>query len=235
VQTASAAEHIERSLMGWLRARGIDLSIPIASGETLTLSRYAEAGNVVLLYDAYDAADVKATEPNGSQSKTRTYINYGTNAGAITASPATLDTSHMWTGGDPWPIGGAPLPGGVKMTLLGILGAPASRGNASANKGCTTHLRLWHESDVLWDAADQAGIPFLGLIGQVADACVYTPVASLVGPLTAELPKPPYMPEPRVFTMPAALTLQVILSNAASGGLAAAQLDVAFILKRELA
>jgi hypothetical protein len=235
VKTTQLYESTFGGLLAWLRARGIDLSFPLAKGETLTLSRYAEAGDVTLVYDAFDADDVKATEPNGSEAKVSRYLHYLTNSAAITASPCAFDTSLIWAGGEAWPVGGIEVPSGVTIRLLGIFGAPASRGNASANKGYTTYLKLLLDGDVLFDDGTN-GLPFVGDVAQTADAAVYTPVASVIGPLTAAEPYPPFLLDsPLVFRAGQKLTVQALLTGAASGGLAASQLDLALLLERTVA
>ncbi|GAH66919.1 unnamed protein product, partial [marine sediment metagenome] len=45
------------NLMDYLVKRGLPFSLPIAEGQKLTVSRGADAGNVVILYDSYDAGD----------------------------------------------------------------------------------------------------------------------------------------------------------------------------------
>jgi len=232
VKTAAAYEALTGGLFAWLRTRGIDLSIPVAKGQTLTVARYAEAGEVTIKQDVYDAGDVKDTEPNGRAASKHTFLHYMTNAAALTATPAALDTSLLPTGwGSLWPVGGLQVPGNTKYRLLGVFGCPVSRGNASANKGYTTHLALIRSSDWLWDES-QVGVRFLGDAAITADAATYTPIASVVGPLTAEYPYPPLMFPALELGPGETLTPQVVLAGAASGGIAAGQLDVALLLER---
>ena len=49
VQTQQLYENQLGTLLGRLRAAGIDLSIPVASEQILTVARYAEAGEVCLI------------------------------------------------------------------------------------------------------------------------------------------------------------------------------------------
>ena len=50
---------IKGNIMEFLTAQGINVTIPIAEGQTLNVSRHSEAGDVVLIYDRYSAGDVK--------------------------------------------------------------------------------------------------------------------------------------------------------------------------------
>jgi hypothetical protein len=235
VNTAYVYEAQAGTLFDLCRRLGRPLDIPIAADQVLTLSRYAEAGEMCIVYDAYDGGDIHASDPNGSAATVRRYLHYMTNAAAITTTPWPLDTSLIWTGGETWPVGGRTVPDRTTLRLLAILGAPASHGDATNNKGYTVALQLIEAGRYLFDTS-QVGLPLLGLAGQTANACVYTPVASIIGPNTAQQPQPPFICDPPLdFTPGDALTVQVKLTGAASGGLIAADIDVAFLLEREVA
>jgi len=234
VKTAQLYEAPLQGLMSWLAGQGIDLTIPVECGETLSIARYAEAGRVGIVYDAYDKDDVKPTEPNGREAKIFRYLHYLTNSAAITSSPTTLDISLMWAGGEAWPVGGIEVPSRTSIKLLGIFGCPSARGNASANKGLTEYLRLLQEGDPLFDdsADGSQGLPFLGDVAVVADAETYYPVASVIGPRTATIPEPPLIfGTPLTFADRDKLTVQVATSGALAAGIAAAGLDVALLLE----
>lgn len=231
VQTTQAYEAALGTIFGWGLGHGFDLSIPIAAGQTLTVSRYAEAGEVSVVYDAFDAADVSETEPNGSDATVRRYLHYMTNTAAITTTPWPLDKTLIWTGMESWPVAGRPVPANRSIKLFGVLGAPCAAGDASVNKGATTYLSLLREGNVLFDDG-QDGLPFVGDVSSVAAAVTYKPIASLVGPLTAEYPYPPFwLAEPINFLAGETLTCQVILTGAAATGIAADELDVALALE----
>lgn len=232
-KTTQLHEAVPRTLMTLLRVAGFDMSVPIPPGYTLTVSRYAETGDVTLVFDAYDPADVSPGEPNGPDAKILRYLHYLTQAAAITASPATLDTSLMWPGGEAWPVGGVDVPDGVTINLAAILGAPCARGNNTANKGYTSALQLWREGEVLFDADDQVGLPFGGIAATTADADTYGGAASIIGPATAQDGHPPLiLVPPLVFPEGSIVTPKVTVTDPASGGIGAAGLDLALALER---
>jgi hypothetical protein len=234
VKATQLYERVVGTVFDLARKLGCPLDVPVASGETLALSRYAETGELSMVYDVYDPADVAATEPNGSKGAIERYVHYVENSAAIIATPCTLDTSLMWTSGEAWPVGGIQVPDDAEIQVHAILGAPASRGNASANKGATLALVLKQEGVVLFDPLYGLGLPLVGDVAVTADAVAYTPIASVIGPATAEQPQSPFVPPaPLVFKAGAKLTPQVSLVGAASGGIAASQLDVAFLLERK--
>jgi len=233
VKTTQLYEATFGGLFAALRARGFDMTIPVATGETFKVERYAETGDVTIVYDVYDPGDVANTEPNGSAASVRRYLLYADNSAAVTASPASIDNSLEAAGMDDWPIDGDDVPGNTEFRLHGVLGCPCAAGDGSNNHGYTTHLKLLSDGDVLMDSEDQVGVPFLGDSSVTSATVDYTPVGSLVGPMTAERPYPPlWFPEPLVFTTGRTLTLQVVVGSAGSNGIGANELDVCLALER---
>lgn len=233
---ASLAEGvIPFGLFAYLRGHGFDLTIPVPSGSILSVSRYAEAGDVALVYDRYAAGDVKADEPNGPLAKVLRYLHYGTNLIAVTATPCIIDTSLIWTGGDKWPFDATAVPGDMLLRLCGILAPPIASGNnaGNANTGYSTHLRMYREGDMLFDSKDQTGIPFLGDVAQVANARSYKPIASVIGPMTSTQPKPGFMLSPPLdFPAGDKLTTHVAFTGAAAQGVLTLEMDFCLLLER---
>jgi len=215
------------------RSIGVDLSIPIPTGMTLSVALAAGDVDVALLYDAYDAGDVAADEPNGPEASEFRRLLYGTNTAAITASPAAIDKSLIWTGGDKWPFDGSAVPTGWECQLHAILGCPVFHGDASVSKGCTTHLTLWRSGDVMFDTEDQVGLPFLSDAATFTAADTYIPVASMIGPWTAEISYPPLvLGEPVIFRAGETLSTTVTVGAAAASGIGAAAIDLAYLVTR---
>ncbi len=231
LQLSAAYERRLGTLFDIARAAGFPLDVPIPAGQTLTVARYAETGDVTLVYSVHDPADVRDTEPNGARSTVRRYPHYCTNSAAITATPTTLDTSLCATFCDAWPIGDVQVPTGRQFVLWGLAAAPAAHGNASANKGYTNYVELWKDGDVLLTDG-VVGLPLGGLSTQTADACVYTGVAAAFGPATDAQPTPPLiLAAPLVFKAGDKLTPKLSYTNAAAGGLVAADIDAGSLLE----
>jgi len=227
-------EESDTGLMRLCDRLGLPLAIPIAEGETLTLTRYAEAGNVVLIYDVYDGGDQKSADLNGSMCKKRRYIHYGTNGIAATATPSIIDTSAIWSGGPKWPFDGSAVPENTLFRILGIFAAPCAKGNATVNKGYTTFLQMLRNSQVLGDD-DNNGYPFLGDVSVTAATADYTPIASVIGPYTGERPYQPMMlPTPWEFGPGEILLTQAVLAGAAASGLAIGEIGVGLLMEEEL-
>ena len=136
-----------------LRNAGYPLIYPIPEGSTLTLTTTANWGHLTIEYETWDATDVKPTEPNGTQAKEYTFLQYGTYDTAITvASTVTLNNVHNPVEFPNFPFG-SPVPSKTKMAILGI-GCPAHivSGTDDATDWIKqTYLKLFKEREVLFD------------------------------------------------------------------------------------
>ena len=167
-------------LMDYLTGLGINVFIPVAEGQTFNVSRYAETGNIIIVYDEYDAGDIAASMPNGSEAKEYTFIQYMSSSETPTASQDILiDTSLSPAEFPDFPCNKS-VPAGHAITMLGILGHPFTTGAAGPNAWGTSFIKLIRDREVLFDE-DRNGIPF---DGQDATATVdaYNCNFSLVGP-----------------------------------------------------
>lgn len=183
--STSHGAYIKHNLMDFLTKKGINVAIPVAEGQTLSVYRYAETGNVILVYDRYDAADVKATEPNGSDGKEYTFVQYAKVGIAPTASgDALVDTSLTPAEFPNFPCG-AVVPANHAIELLGIAGSAFVYGHAGPISFASSFLKLLRNREVLFDT-DRNGIPFDGQ-NAAATALAYAANFSLIGPGTEML------------------------------------------------
>ena len=172
-------------IMDFLTAKGINVTIPIAEGQTLNVSRYAEAGNVMLVYDEYDAGDIRADMPNGSAASEYVFLQYMSTSETPTASQdILLDTSLSPAEFPDFPCGKV-VPAKHEITMLGLAGHPFTTGGAGPNAWGTTFLKMVREREVLFDD-DRNGIPFDGQ-DATATADAYMCNFSLIGPCTPVL------------------------------------------------
>jgi len=169
-------------IMNFLTNQGVNVSIPIAEGQTLNVSRYAEAGNVILVYDEYDAGDITATMPNGSQASEYTFLQYmSTSETPVASQDVLFDTSLSPAEFPDFPAG-KNVPANHEITLLGLVGHPFTTGAATPHNWGTTYVKLVREREVLFDD-DRNGIPFDGQdAAAVADAymCNYSLIGGCV-------------------------------------------------------
>lgn len=179
------ALYVVPHIMEFLASRDINVSIPIAEGQTLNVSRYAETGNVIIVYDEYDAGDIQATMPNGSNGSEYVFMQYMSTSETPTASQdLSIDTSLSPAEFPDFPAGKV-VPANHEITLLGLVGHPFTTGAAGPNAWGTSFVKLVKEREVLFDN-DRNGIPFDGQDSSVtADA--YGCNFSLIGACTPVL------------------------------------------------
>ncbi len=177
--------YVSQNMMSFLQSRGINVTIPIAEGQTLNVARYAQTGNVIIVYDEYDAGDIRADMPNGSASKEYVFMQYMSTSETPTASQdILLDTSLSPAEFPDFPAGKV-VPANHEITLLGIAAHPFTTGDTGPNAWGTSFVKLLKEREVLFDD-DRNGIPFDGQdSGATADA--YMCNFSLIGPGTPVL------------------------------------------------
>jgi len=193
--------YLKRNLMQFLADAGVNVSIPVAEGQTLNISRVAELGNVIIVYDRYSAGDVRASDPNGSESSVYTFIQYA----KIGITPAAsgdhlIDTAITPSQFPDFPCGKV-VPARHTIELLGIVGSPFNKGEAGPHGFATSFFKLIKDREVLFDT-DRHGIPFDAQNDQAA-ALTYDSNFSLIGPCTEVLVNtnaitngPPLMFEP---------------------------------------
>lgn len=177
--------YLKRNLMQFLTNAGINVSIPIAEGQTFNVERYAEAGNVIIIYDRFSAGDVKATDPNGSASNVYTFLQYAKISATPTASGDYLiDTALTPAEFPDFPCAKV-VPARTTIELLGIAAAPFNQGIAGPHGLATSFFKMIRDREVLFDT-DRNGIPF-DAQNAAATALTYSSNFSLIGPCTEVL------------------------------------------------
>ncbi len=233
------ATYLSKHIMDFLTNRGINVFLPIAEGQTLTLSRYAETGNVIITYDEYEAGDITNIMPNGSKANEFTFLQYMSTSQTPTASQSVdLDTSLSPSEFPDFPAGKS-VPAKHKITLLGLVGCPFTTGAAGPNAWGTSFLKLIKDREVLFDE-DRNGLPFDGQ-DATATADAYGCNFSVVGPCVPSLintsVKPwgdPLMLDPAlVFDPGAELNIQLTGVMTTAAAWEETMVDFACILKVE--
>ena len=155
---------LHKNLMEFLEKRDINVSIPVAEGQTFTYNISAGNAHVCTYYDVYDAGDIRADMPNGSESKEYTFVQY-LNAGTYpTASgDVLLNVSLSPSEFLDFPCGEV-VPPRHKIDVLGLVGSPVGDDTDSANYIVTDFCKLVKEREVLFDQR-RRGFLFTGLRG----------------------------------------------------------------------
>jgi len=175
-------DYLKRNIMAFLEAVGANVSIPVAEGQTLNVSRYAETGNVMIVYDRYTAGDILASDPNGSESNVITFLQYASIGTTPTASgDAKLDTAITPSEFPDFPCGKV-VEARHTVELLGVAACPFNDGQATSIGYATTFMKFVKDREVLFDT-DRNGIPFDDQDAS-ATALNYGGNFSLIGPGT---------------------------------------------------
>ena len=141
--------------------RGISTPIPVASGETFSITGVHQAtSTVTVVYDEYDASDVRNTEPNGSQSNRFQFINYGRYSTTLADGDNKFTTQQTTSQYPAFPFGET-VPAKTKARILGVVASDVNRYSASNNKQKTKYLRMVRNRKVLFDDSLN-GHPFIG-------------------------------------------------------------------------
>lgn len=175
-------DYLKRNIMEFLARMGVNVTIPVAEGQTLNISRYAEAGNVMVIYDRYSAGDVLATDPNGSESNSITFLQYA----KIGTTPAAsgdhkLDTAITPSEFPDFPCGKV-VEARHKVDLLGVAGCPFNNADTGPKGFATTFMKFVKNREVMFDN-DRNGLPF-DAQDAAATADSYGGNFSLIGPGT---------------------------------------------------
>jgi len=169
---------IPMNLMDWLMSKNINMSIPVAEGQTFTITRAGDTGALVVIYDIYDAGDIRADMLNGTESKEYNFVQYMTASEVLAASQDYLLSVSLSPAEFPNFPCGEVVPAKSTIDILGIAGMPVCVGDA-VNSTSTTYLKLVKDREILFDE-DRDGIPFEALAA-IAAATTRKIVSSLIG------------------------------------------------------
>lgn len=151
--------YIHRNLMEFLQSKGVNCSIPVAEGQSFTVSSDVLTPVVVIVYDIYDAGDIRADMVNGTDSKEYMFVQYMNSATAvIEAQTVELDTSLSPAEFPDFPCGKS-VPANTEIEILGLVGCPCGEGYSDSAWIGSSYVKMVKEREVLFDE-DRNGIPF---------------------------------------------------------------------------
>lgn len=149
------------SILTSLKELGMFWPIPLASGQTLTVTAAGANKFVEVVYDLYDAGDVQANEPNGTLSNESMLYQVIGNSDTVTAAGDwPLDQSQLDSIFPAFP-GGAKVPANHTMDLLALFGSPVTKAASGAQQQHTSRLKLVKNADDIADK-DLGGYLFYG-------------------------------------------------------------------------
>jgi len=151
--------YTHKNLMEFLQSRNVNCSIPVAEGQSFSVSSIGTSPVVVIVYDTYDAGDIRSDMLNGTDSKEYMFIQYMDTSATVDATETVeLDVSLSPAEFPDFPCGKS-VPANTEIEILGLVGSPSGTGNSTSAYIGTTFLKMVKDREVLFDE-DRNGIPF---------------------------------------------------------------------------
>lgn len=174
-----------KNLMEFLQSKGINCSIPVAEGQSFSVASAGTSPVVVIVYDTYDAGDIRADMVNGTDSKEYLFVQYMDTTETIDSSKTvTLDTSLSPAEFPDFPCGKS-VPANTEIEILGLVGSPCGDGFAVGTVIGSSYVTLIKERETLFDE-DRNGIPFFyNVNADIFDT--YGSDFSLIGASTSQI------------------------------------------------
>jgi len=215
-----SGDQLHRTLLNWLRAKGIFTGFPVAEGQTFSMSGVKQANCIQMVeYQILEPADIKSDQPNGSASKEYFFINYGNCGASIQATASNQYTTSKCPAEFPdFPFGKV-VPAKHEVELLGILGSTfAPKENDGTAYSQTKYLKMVKDRETLFDD-DREGILFYTKNNTAKASCdMIAEGWSPIGNYTDVDAKEPFLfPEPLKFTAGDELILSVTLEIGTTG------------------
>lgn len=156
------ADHIHKNLMEFLQNKGVNCSIPVAEGQSFAVTTAGTSPVVAVVYDTYDAGDIRADMPNGTDAKEYMFVQYMDNPNVVEAvGDVLLNTSLSPAEFPDFPCDRS-VPANTEIDILGLVGCPVGEGDYSHLYLGSSYVKMIKEREVLFDKA-RNGIPFFYL------------------------------------------------------------------------
>jgi len=207
------------TLISYMINKGWMSGYPVAEGQTFRVKPYTSGktlNNVVIVYEKYDAGDIKATDPNGSEAREYVFANYGRPSESIkSAKDYEINTCVTTEEFPDFPFG-ASVPSKTTIEVLGILGSEVMDYDDGSNYVYTKYLKMFKGRTCLFDR-DKQGLPFNAntSASMVAGTNIGKGI-SVIGGYTDNDRREPFVP-PSPLTFGAGDELKVFITAGAVG------------------
>jgi len=225
----------KKTLLGFLREKGLFAGYPVAEGQTLELSGLG-AGNMTatVLYDEYEAGDITPEMENGTESDTLVYVSFGRTGSAInTAGEHLLNVSIIPSEFPAFPFG-EDVPAKTEIDVLGLLASErgADDGSTKTNFIRTKYYKLMRGREILFDP-DRNGITALGAYVTTGGAFEPENNLSVLGEYSSTAQRLPFLfPEGFTFTSGEELLVYMVTEvGSTPGRFELDEQEVGFILR----
>jgi len=214
---------------GWMRG------YPVAEGQTFRVKPFTSGkklNDVIIVYEKYDAGDIKATDLNGSEAKEYIFINYGRPSESLVESKDYEIDDCVTTEEFPdFPFGEA-VPSKTTVEILGILGSEVIRYVDDSNYIQTKFLKMFKGRTCLFDR-DKQGLPFYQpLFSGISAGTHIGRGVSVIGNYTTIDRREPFIPPtPLTFSEGTEVKVFVTAEAVGSTSLGVKYAEIAFIEK----
>lgn len=168
---SNAINEGDMSLLGYMEKKAFHRGFPVPAGYTFSGTGVATAAAYqTVIFDEYDAGDIRADMPNGPDSNENDYVIYGNTGATIsTATTSEYDTAVNPAEFPAFPFGSV-VPANTSITVHGVLASTfAPSENDGTNDIGTQYLRFTKDRSVMFDP-NRNGITFFQALGaQSAD------------------------------------------------------------------
>jgi len=222
------------TLLRYMIRKGWMQGYPVAEGQTFRVKPFTSGkklNDVIIIYEKYDAGDIKKDMPNGSEASEYVFINYGQPSSALTSSGDyeinTVKTSAEFPD---FPIGDA-VPSKHEIEILGILGSESLDYDGSNDYTYTKYLKMFKGRKVLFDD-DRNGLPFYQpLPSDITVGTIFAEGFSIVGNYSAKDRREPFIPPtPLLFKAGDELNTFITAGQSTNAGsIAEGYAEIAFI------
>jgi len=174
---------------------------------------------VIIVYEKYDAGDIKKDMPNGSEASEYVFINYGQPSVPLTTSgDYEINTVKTTAEFPDFPIGDA-VPSKHEIEILGVLGSESIDYDASDDYTYTKFLKFFKGRRVLFDD-DRNGLPFYQpVFTGISTGTYFGRGFSVVGNYSAYDRREPFVPpKPLAFKAGDELKVYITVGQASSAG-----------------
>jgi len=226
------------SLINLLVKRGVFKGFPVAEGEKLVISPYTSGkklANVFIVYEKYDAGDIKSDMPNGSEASEYIYVAYGRPSETVKATGSYVYDFMV----NPEEFADFPYeaecPAKTEIELLGITGWEVISLADTSNYSFTKYLKLFRGRKLLFDM-DKKGVPMYHHFRATFSGVTAGLGFSLVGQYSSKDFRLPLMFDtPVKFTAGEELRVSVEVEAVGNGNeIPADYLELGFILRAKI-
>jgi len=222
------------TLIAYMIRKGWMEGYPVAEGQTFRVKPFTSGkslSNVIIIYEKYDAEDIKKDMPNGSNANEFVFVNYGQPSSPLTTG-GDYEINKVVTCAEfpDFPIGDA-VPAKQEIEILGVLGSEAIDYDGTDDYTCTKYLKFFKGRKVLFDE-DRNGLPFYQpVFTDITAGTYFGRGISVVGNYSLRDRREPFLPQqPLIFKAGDELKVYITAEQGTNAGsISGDYAEIAFI------